>query len=646
MTALSMLVADELGADWRRVSAEFAPADRNYINPASGAQVTGGSNSVRGFFTPMREASAAAREMLIIAGARRLGVAAPTCRADQHAIIHGPSGNRVGFSELIADAALLPVPSIVFVKTPDQFRFIGKPMPRLDTPEKVRGTAIFGQDVQLPGLLVAMVERPSAFGAQLKSFDAVAAYRIPGVRHVFPVPTGVAVVADSFPAAQRARAALQTRWTLPSTLMDDASIDKRLGAALRKTKTVRQEGDVAGQWQQNKRIEAEYHVPYQAHACMEPMNCTAHVRDDGCDLWVGTQAPGRAQQMAMDITGLAQERVRVHNVYLGGGFGRRAEQDFVAEAVQISQTAGVPVKLLWTREDDLKHDYYRPISRHWLRAQLDERGRPIAWEHRIVSPSILARIAPGSGKKAPDGTSLEGAVNLPYTLPHVRVAYAPVDVGVPVGFWRSVGSSQNAFVTECFLDEVAAAAGQDPFELRRALLREKPRHRRVLELAAEKAGWGKPMLKGRARGIAVAESFRSFVAEVAEASIVDGQVRVHRMVCAVDCGFVVNPDTVKAQMEGAIVYGLTAALKGAIRVQEGGVMQGNFDDYPLLRMDETPAIEVHIVTSDEPPGGVGEPGVPPAAPAVANAVFALTGRPVRRLPIEIDTEGRETGSEA
>jgi isoquinoline 1-oxidoreductase beta subunit len=397
----------------------------------------------------------------------------------------------------------------------------------------------------------------------------------------------------------------------------------------------RREGDVgAALGRAATRLDAIYTVPYQAHATMEPLNCTAWVRSDGCDIWTGTQAQDATQQTAAGITGLPPESIKVHTTLLGGGFGRRFEQDFVAEAVEISKALGGPVKLVWTREDDIQHDFYRPVTWNRLSGGLDDRGLPVAWTHRIVGHSIMSRAFASRVKGGIDPSSIEGAYNIPYSIPNIQVDYVMKESGVPVGFWRSVGSSQNAFITECFLDELAAAAGRDPYELRRALLDRAPRHRAVLELAATKAGWGHPLPAGRHRGIAVHESFGSFVAQVAEVSVSpEGRVRVHRVVCATDCGIVVNPDTTEAQMEGAIVFGLTATLKGAITIKHGRVEQSNFHDYPMLRIDEMPAIEVYIVPSAEAPGGVGEPGTPPIAPAVANAIFAATGKRIRKLPI-------------
>lgn len=637
MTAIPMLLAEELDADWSKVRAEHAPAHTDYTNPMNGRQSTGGSTSVRGFWRPLRETGAATRELLINAAAQTWSVPASECSTEPSVVVHKTSGRRLRYGELVERAASLPLPESAFLKEPAQYRYIGKPMPRLDTPAKVNGSAVFGQDVQLPGLLTAVVARCPVFGGKLKSFDASAAKQVKGVRHVVQVDAGVAVVADHFWAAQSGRDALKIEWDEGSeATLSSAQLRERFIAAIDAGKVARSEGDAAKAAQgAAKKIDAVYEVPYLAHACMEPMCCTAHVRKDGCDIWVPTQGQAMAQRQASRHTGLKPETINIHTTFLGGGFGRRGEFDFLVEAVQISKAVNAPVKVLWTREEDVRFDRYRPATYNRLGAALDAHGVPIAWQHQIAGPSILSRFNPDIVKTGIDGTSIESAANIPYAIPNIRVTYALVNTPVPVGFWRSVGSSQNAYITECFFDEVARAAGKDPLLLRRELLKDHPRHRAVLDLAAQKAGWSTPLSKGRARGIAVVESFSSFVAQVAEVSISNGKVRVHRVVCAVDCGTVVNPAIVTAQMESGIVFGLTAALYGEITIDKGRVAQGNFNDYPLLRMDEMPVIDVFIVPSTDPPGGVGEPGTPPIAPAVANAVFALTGNPVRRLPIRV-----------
>ncbi len=639
MTAIPMLAADELDADWSKVRIETAPAAREYFNPLIGQQLTGGSTAVRAFWMPVRQAGATARAMLLDAAAATWRVPVVECRTDTGAVIHRTSGRRLSYGALAHRAATRPVPKSVALKDPSEFRFIGTPVPRVDTPAKVVGAAVFGQDVRLPGMLTALVLRCPVFGGKLAGFDASAALAVAGVRQVFAIESGVAVVADGFWPAKVGRDALHVHWNEGAHAgLSSVLIERRFqAAALRPGAIARSLGNAdAAEARSARKLDAIYEVPYLAHACMEPMNCTADVRADSCEIWAPTQAQTGAQRTAAKITGLAEERIKVHTTFLGGGFGRRSEQDFVAEAVQISKSVHAPVQLLWTREDDIQHDFYRPATYNRLSAGIGTHGALVSWRHHIVGPSIFARVFPESVKNGIDRTSVEGAADLPYAVPNIRVTYVLDDPGVPVGFWRSVGSSQNTFVTECFLDEIAHALGKDPYQFRRQLLKKHPRHRAVLDLAATNAGWGSPPPAGRHRGIAVAGSFGSYVAEVAEVSVSEhGKVRVHRVVCAVDCGMVVNPDTVVAQMESAIVYGLSAALADEITIKDGRVQQSNFDNYPVLRMDSMPEIEVHIVRSTEPPGGVGEPGTPPIAPAVANAVFTATGKPVRRLPIRL-----------
>ncbi len=636
MTAIPMLLAEELEADWTKVQVRTAPANKAYTNPIIGQQLTGGSTAVRAYWTPLREAGAIARDLLITAAAATWGVSEKTCRARNGEVVHRGSNRRLRYGELAEKAATLEPPKVAFLKEPSEFRLIGKPRARVDTPAKVDGSAVFGQDVRVPGMLIATVARCPVFGGHARKFDDAKTRAIKGVRSVVQIDSGVAVVADDFWTAKRGRDALRVEWDegANATLSTTTARRQFEQAAKKGGAIARQAGNIdAGLSAARKRLQAVYEVPYLAHACMEPMNCTAHVRKDGCDVWVPTQAQTRTQQVAAEIAGVGPEAVNVHTTFLGGGFGRRSEVDFVRDAVQVSKAVGAPVKVIWTREDDIQHDFYRPATYNVLAAGIDRNGMPAAWRHHIVGPSIMSRVYPNAVKDGIDRTSVEGAANLPYDIPNIRVTYQMENIGVPVGFWRSVGSSQNAYVTECFFDEIAGAAGRDPYLLRRQLLAHHPRHKGVLELAASKAGWGRPLPKGRYRGIAVAESFGSFVAQVAEVSVVDTIVRVHRVVCAVDCGMVVNPDTIAAQMESGIVYGLTAALKGEITLEKGRVEQSNFHDYPLLRIDEMPEVEVHIMQSHESPGGIGEPGTPVIAPAVVNAIFAATGRPVRRLPI-------------
>jgi isoquinoline 1-oxidoreductase subunit beta len=639
MTALPMLLAEELEVPLSRVEARFAPAHPDYVNRLLGQQATGGSTSVREAWTPLREAGAAVREMLIEAAAITWGVPVSECRAANARVRHQDDERSLGYGQLATLAASLPLPESVLLKGPSEWHLIGTERPRLDVPHKVSGRARFGLDVRLPGMLFASVERCPVFGGKLRGYHAHGAKTTPGVLEVLEITGGVAVIARDTWSALKGRRALNIEWSPAGNGgLDTDRIRARFRAGLGKRGALaREQGDALAALETTSiRVEAEYEVPFQAHACMEPMNCTADVRSDHCAVHVPTQAQGRVVETARRITGLPAERISVHTTFLGGGFGRRGEQDFVADAVELSHRLRRPVQVLWTREDDIRHDFYRPMTLNRLRGGIDESGNLVAWFHRIVGPSILGRVRPAAIRGGIDPTSVDGAANLPYAIPNLRVEYRRADTPVPVGFWRSVGNSQNTYVTECFLDELARAAGKEPLTLRRTLLAQSPRHLGVLELAARHAGWGQPPPEGRSRGIAVAESFGSFVAQVAEISIAGGQVRVHRVVCAVDCGRVVNPDTVRAQMQSGIAFGLTAALKGSISIAEGRVQEGNFDDYPLLRADEMPAIDVYVVASDAEPGGVGEPGTPPIAPAVANAVYAATGRPVRRLPIRLE----------
>ncbi|HEX9756141.1 MAG TPA: molybdopterin cofactor-binding domain-containing protein, partial [Gemmatimonadales bacterium] len=614
-----------------------------------------GSTSVRAAWGPLREAAARARAMLVSAAAADWAVPAGDCRTEAGWVIHPGSDRRLDYGTLAPKAALLPVPQEIALKGPAEYRLLGQPVPRLDAQDQVTGRVVFGQDVPLPGALVAVVTRCPVFGGRLRRFDPAAARAIPGVRHVLEIPSGVAVVADATWPAIQARRALDVEWDEGALAgLDSAGIEARLHElASDEGREARRDGRGREALVATARqIEAMFDLPYLAHGCMEPMNCTAVVRDGGVEVWAPTQsqaAPalfgGGTRGVAADVAGVPQSRVVVHTTNLGGGFGRRAETDFVAEAVGVArQVPGVPIRLVWTREDDIQHDFYRPVSHHVLRAGLDTTGLPVAWFHQVVAPSIMARFIPGwvpewvahlAGplKGGVDSSAVEGAIELPYGIPHLEVRYVQADLGVPVGFWRSVGNTHNAFVVECFVDELAEAAGQDPVAFRRSLLGNAPRHRAVLDLAAERAGWGAPLPAGRGRGVAVHASFGSFCAQVAEVSVEAGQVRVHRVVCAFDCGIVLNPDTVAAQLEGGIAFGLGAALKGRITLGRGRVVQSTFQDYPVLRMDEMPVVETHLVRSDAEPGGVGEPGVPPIAPAVANAVFAVTGNRVRRLPL-------------
>src|SRR6266516_1786659 len=636
-TSLPMLLAEEREADWSKVRIESAPADKAYINPMFGMQGPGGSTSVRAAYTPLRKAGAAAREMLVAAAAETWGVDKATCHADKGAVIHAPSKRRLTYGKLVAKAATVSMPHDVPLKDPKDWKILGTRVRRLDTPPKVDGSAQFGIDVKAPGMLVAVIARSPVFGGKVKSFEATKAKAVPGVRHVVQISSSVAVVADGYWPAKKGRDALDVSWDEGSNAqVSSASIAQLFAQRAEQAGAVaRHDGDPTGTLASSAaKIDAAYDLPFLAHATMEPMNCTAHVRADGVDIWAPTQFQTGAQGLGAKVGGVAPDKVQVHTTYLGGGFGRRFELDFIREALETSKAVGAAVKVIWSREDDIRQGQFRPVSHHRLRAGLDAAGQPVAWTHRIVAPSIMARVFPNSVQNGLDGEAVEGGVEMPYAIPNVHVDYVLTDTGIPVGFWRSVNNSFNAFAVESFIDECAAAAKQDPVAYRRALLTKAPRHLAVVELAASKAGWGTPPPAGRARGIAVHKAFDSYVAEVAEVSVgADGMPRVHRVVCAVDCGPVVNPDIVEAQMQSAIVYGLTAALYGEITIDRGRVQQSNFHNYPMLRMNGMPAIEVYIVPSTDSQGGVGEPGTPPIAPAVCNAIFALTGKRIRRLPI-------------
>jgi isoquinoline 1-oxidoreductase beta subunit len=637
-TSMAMIVADELDVDLSRVRLEQAPANPGlYANPVTKSQSYGGSRGVRDHLLTWRKAGAAAREMLKQAAADTWGVPLASVDTEPDAVVHRESGRRLAYGELVDRASKLAVPQDPPLKPRARFRYMGKPQPRLDVPSKISGRAVFGADVRVPGLLVATIARPPVVaGGKLRSVDDAEARRVPGVKAVVRVTSGVAVVAEHTWAALEGRRALRLEWDDgPLAALSSADIAKSYAAAAGQIGlTAKKTGDApAALGAGGRPLEAVYEVPFLAHACMEPMNATAHVTATSCTVWAPTQDPGGAQATAARISGLSPEKVIVHTTQIGGGFGRRLLNDYVAEAVELSKAVGAPVKVLWTREDDIQHDYYRPATWNALKAALGADGRPTAWMHRIVGPGI--GIQHGFTKRgAVDGSSVALAADLPYDIPNILVEWTEKDSGVPVGSWRSVGASQNAFVTESFVDELAYAARRDPFEYRRALLGSSPRHRAVLELAAARAGWSAPPPAGRARGIAVVLSYGSYAAHVAEVSVDrDGTPRVHRIVCAIDCGFAVNPDQVRAQMEGGAAFALGAVLHGEITFDRGRAQQSNFHDYPLLRISEMPVVEVHIVESAEPPGGLGEPGVPGVAPAVANAIYALTRRRVRKLPI-------------
>jgi len=577
--------------------------------------------------------------MLIAAAAKRWNVDPTSCRAQSGQVVHGPTGRRADYGDLAVDAARMPVPEKVALKRPEDFKLIGTPARRLDTPAKVNGTAVYGIDVRPPGAKIATLAQSPVFGGRLKRVDDAAAKAVKGVRQIVQLDDAVAVVADHMGAAKKGLAALAIEWDEgPHAKLGTDDIASELEQATLRSGPIAQNiGDVdkalAGAV---TKIDAIYQVPFLAHATMEPMNCTVHVRQDGCEVWVGSQVLARAQAAAAKVTGLPLDKVVVHNHLIGGGFGRRLEIDGVARAVEIAKHVESPVKVVWTREEDIQHDMYRPYFFDRLSAGLDEKGRPVAWNHRFAGSSIIARWLPPAFNKGLDPDTTDGAIDLVYALPNLRVEYLRAEPpGIPTAFWRSVGPSHNVFVTESFMDELAAAAKQDPVAYRRALLDKAPRAKAVLELAAEKAGWGQPLPERVGRGVSVQFVFGTYVAQVAEVEVSkDGAVRVRRVVCAVDCGIVVNPDTVQAQIQSAIVFGITAALYGKISLKDGRVEQTNFDTYQMLRINDAPVIEVHIVRSSEPPGGMGEPGTSAVMPAVTNAIFAATGKRLRNLPVE------------
>ena len=627
-TALAMLLAEELECDWSKVRTEFAP-----INPTlyGGAlQGTFGSLAVRTTYEPMRRTGAAAREMLLQAAAQRWGVEKSRCRAENGVIVDTVTNARLTYGIVAEAAAALPVPSSVTLKDPSQFRLIGKPMKRVDTPAKVTGRAVYGIDVQRPGMRYAVVARPPSFGGKVVRFDAAKALAVPGVTDVIEIPQGIAVVAANTWAAMQGRRALVVEFDDgPNAGLSTPGISELFASLVQKPGAVAENrGDAAATLAAATRIiAAQYEAPYLAHARMEPFACVAHVRDGECDVWVGTQIPGQAHSNAVQASGLAASSVRVHTTYMGGSFGSRGGGAFVTEAVQVSRRLGIPINLTYSREDELQHDLYRPASTVRFAATLDAAGWPAALTARIACPTWMG-LRNGVARE-----SVEGIAD--YDIANLRVEYHDPGIGIPTGYWRSVGLSQNAFFIESFIDELAVAGGKDPVELRRRLHAKTPRLVAALDLAAEKAGWGRPLPPGRFRGVAAVAGFGSFNAQIAEVSIEQGNVRVHRVVCVVDCGRAVNPDGVVQQLEGGLVYGLSAALRGQITIDRGRVRESNFHQYSPLRMPEMPAVLSYIVPSTAAPGGIGEVSTPAIAPAVANAIFAATGRRIRRLPFSL-----------
>jgi len=634
-TALPMLVAEELDADWSRVRVQSAPVAEAYDHPYYGLQVTGGSTSVASSWEPLRKAGAAARAMLVSAAADIWNADPKDCRTEAGYVIHIPSSQRLSYGQLVDRAATAAPPDEVTLKHPRDFKLIGQPVRRLDTPDKINGKAVFGIDVQVPGMLTALIARPPVFGARVTSVDSKAALGVAGVRRVVTIEAGVAVVAENFWSASRGREALTVVWDEGALAsFDDSALFRRYEELSKQPGALaRERGDAdASAANASQSLEAQYEFPFLAHVPMEPLNCVADVRVDHCEIWVGTQSQTLDREVAAAAAGLRVDQVTLHTMLMGGGFGRRGVPDghFVREAVQLSKAMNAPVKVIWTRSDDIQGGYYRPAYLHRVAGDLDPRGALTGWRHRVVGQSILTgtvfeKLAVADGV---DGSSLFFPY---YDWPNLRIELHTTQVGIPVWTWRSVGGTHNAFAVECFMDELAHAAGKDPYEFRRPLLA--PPFQKVLDLAAEKAGWHTKLPRSRGRGIAVFP-FDSLVAQVAEVSVAtDGSFKIDRVVCAIDCGTVVNPDMVRAQLEGGIAMGISAALHEQITFQRGRVQQSSFADYPILRINEMPRIEVYMLASDGPPRGVGEAGVPPIAPAIANAIFAATGERIRRLPL-------------
>jgi isoquinoline 1-oxidoreductase beta subunit len=639
-TSIPMLIAEELDVSLKQVRLEHAPPNEKlYANPLLGVQATGNSNAMRGAWKPLREAGATARTMLVAAAAKRWDIDAKSCRAQDGEVIHEPTGRRLTYGELAADAARMPVPGNVALKSPDEFKLIGTPAKRLDAPAKVNGTAVYGIDVRPPGVKIATLAQSPVFGGRVKSFDEAAAKAVKGVRQIVRLDDAVAVVADHMGAAKKGLAALNIEWDdgQHANLTTEEIAHQLDQATLGRGAVAQNIGDAEkAMASAATKVEAIYQVPFLAHATMEPMNCTVHVRNDECEIWIGSQAVARVQAMAAKAAGLPVEKVIVHNHLIGGGFGRRLEADGAVRAVEIAKQVDGPVKVVWTREEDIQHDMYRPYWFDRISAGLDDKGRPVAWNNRFAGSSVIARWLPPGFKNGLDPDSTEGAIDLVYDLPNLHVEYVRAEPpGIPTAFWRSVGPSHNVFVTESFIDEMAAAAKQDAVAYRRSLLDKSPRAKAVLDLAAAKAGWGQALPKGRGRGVSLQFVFGSYLAQVAEVEVSkEGTVRVHRVVCAIDCGTVVNPDTVQAQLQSGIIFGVTASLYGEITLKNGRVEQSNFDTYQILRINEAPAIEVHVVKSQEPPGGMGETGTSAIVPAIANAIFAATGKRLRKMPVD------------
>jgi isoquinoline 1-oxidoreductase subunit beta len=639
-TSISMLIAEELDVNLKQVRLEHAPPNEKlYANPMLGVQATGNSNAIRGAWKPLREAGATARIMLVEAAAKRWGVDPKTCRAQDGQVIHVPTNRRLKYGELAAEAGKMPVPGKIALKPPEDFKLIGTPAKRLDAPSKVNGSAVYGIDVRPPGVKIATLAQSPVFGGRVKSVDDTAAKAVKGVHQIVRLDDAVAVVADHMGAAKKGLLALKIEWDDgPHAKLTTSDIARELEEATLKPGAVAQNiGDAEKALADAAtKVEAIYELPFLAHATMEPMNCTVHLREDECEIWMGNQAVTRVQAFAAKAAGLPVEKVIVHNQLIGGGFGRRLEADGAVRAVEIARHVDGPVKVVWTREEDIQHGMYRPYWLDRISGGLDKDGKAVAWSNRYAGSSVILRYLPQYFQKGLDADSTEGAIDLVYDFPNFHVEYVRKEPpGIPTAFWRSVGPSHNVFVTESFIDEMAVAAKQDPVAFRRSHLDKNLRAKVVLDLAAQKAGWGEALPQARGRGVSLQFVFGSYQAHVAEVEVAkDGSVRVHRVVCAVDCGTVVNPDTVEAQIQSGIIFGATAALYGEITLKNGRVEQSNFDSYQMIRINEAPAIEVHIVKSSEPPGGMGETGTSAIVPAITNAIYAATGKRLRKLPID------------
>ncbi len=637
-TSIAMILAEELDAKWEQVRLEAAPPnDALYANPILGLQVTGNSNSIRAFWMPLRKAGAGARVMLTEAAARRWKVDANTCRSESGAVIHPPTGRALTYGALIEDASRVSPPKDPPLKAAADFKIVGQPLKRLDTPEKVNGKAIYGIDVMPPGVRFATLAACPVFGGKVRHVDDSKAQQVPGVRQIVVLDDLVAVVGDHMWAAKQGLAALDIAWDEgPGAQVTSNMVWQQIRTSSEKNGAVAKTvGDVAKGLSSGERLDASYEMPFLAHAAMEPMNCTVHVKADACEVWVGTQVLSRAKAIAVQVTGLPQDKVTVHNHLIGGGFGRRLEVDGIEKAVRIAKQVEGPVKVVWTREEDIQHDIYRPVYRDVLAASVAN-GRIVGWTHRITGSSIIARWLPPAFQKGIDIDAIDSAADIPYDIPNLRVEYVRDEPpAVPTGFWRGVGPNNNVFAIESFIDELAKKVGKDPVAFRRDMLGNTPRLRAALELAANKAGWGNPLPARTGRGVAVQVAFGSYIATIAEVEVdKNGDILIRRIVSAVDTGIVVNPDTVVAQLQGGLIFGLTAALYGEISIDKGRVQQSNFHDYRMLRIDQVPKIEVHLLPSGEAPGGIGETGTTAAPPALGNAIFAATGIRLRRLPID------------